>query len=330
MNISHSASYIFGISAAAAVLAGCGGSAQPSYQPPGASQSTRSQSVSSAALVHNASCQGQRSFSHTGHPQTFKVPTCATSIYVDAVGAAGKRAPLAGGAGGEVSATIPVTPGETLVIMVGGAGRSDGGGGFNGGGAGVENQQGTRIAGAGGGGGSDVRQGGNTLADRVVVAGGGGGLIIGHSRGRPPASKARQWRPIGDALKDRPEEINGGGSGGFPDGDSGGTYTCNLVGDPVGGGGGTQFAGGSGGAGTNGGSLGQGAAGVSFCVNLFGFFSTINFSGGGGGGYYGGGGGGEGGGGGGSGYAEPSATNVSSQDGANSGSGSVHICWGYS
>jgi hypothetical protein len=53
--------------------------------------------------------------------------------------------------------------------------------------------------------------------------------------------------------------------------------------------------------------------------------------GGGGGGYYGGGGGGNGGaGGGGPGYTEPAATNVSSQNGVNSGNGSVRICWGYS
>ena len=54
-------------------------------------------------------------------------------------------------------------------------------------------------------------------------------------------------------------------------------------------------------------------------------------SSGGGGGYYGGGGGGDGGaGGGGSGYAEPAASNVSSQNGVNSGDGSALICWGYS
>ncbi|MGB8909753.1 MAG: hypothetical protein WCC84_13505 [Candidatus Cybelea sp.] len=52
---------------------------------------------------------------------------------------------------------------------------------------------------------------------------------------------------------------------------------------------------------------------------------------GGGGGYYGGGGGADGGAsGGGSGYAEPSATNVSSQNGVNALNGSVPICCGYS
>lgn len=35
-------------------------------------------------------------------------------------------------------------------------------------------------------------------------------------------------------------------------------------------------------------------------------------------------------GGGGSGYAEPAASNVSSQNGVNSGNGSALICWGYS
>jgi hypothetical protein len=60
-------------------------------------------------------------------------------------------------------------------------------------------------------------------------------------------------------------------------------------------------------------------------------YYTVYYSSGGGGGYYGGGGGGSGGdGGGGSGYAEPAATNVSSQNGVNSGNGSIVICWGAS
>jgi hypothetical protein len=313
---------LLGAVAVSFLVAGCGGSTSPSYQPPGISQSARAQSAFSAVVVHDASCQGQQSFSHTGHPQKFKVPTCATSIYAEAVGAAG------GGDGGEVSATIPVTPGESLVIMVGGAGRKDGGGGFNGGGAGATNGH-DKIRGGGGGGASDVRQGGNTLADRVVVAGGGGGTYIGRSKDICPHCGAIV--APGGARTVRPD-ASGGAGGGLPDGGSGGRPpTCNLAGDPIGGGGGTQSSGGFGGAGSNGGSLGEGGTGASLCVNLDGFWQTINYSGGGGGGYYGGGGGGSGaGGGGGSGYAEPAATNVSSQSGVNSGNGSVLLCWGQS
>jgi hypothetical protein len=57
-------------------------------------------------------------------------------------------------------------------------------------------------------------------------------------------------------------------------------------------------------------------------------FVNHQLSGGGGGGYYGGGGTDGASGGGGSGYAEPSATNVTSQSGVNGGNGSIVICWG--
>ena len=77
--------------------------------------------------------------------------------------------------GGLVKATIPVTPGETLAVFVGGAGIPEGNG-YNGGGA--NGNSGTCSGsgcGGGGGGASDVRQSGDSLKSRVVVAGGGGG-----------------------------------------------------------------------------------------------------------------------------------------------------------
>jgi len=75
--------------------------------------------------------------------------------------------------------------------------------------------------------------------------------------------------------------------------------------------------------------LGKGGSGVGNCLYLSHPHGNTHWSGGGG--YYGGGGGGNGGdSGGGSGYAEPSATNVSSQNGVNAQNGSVLICWGYS
>ena len=293
------------------LVAGCGGgSTSPSYQPPGMSQSTRAQNASSVVAVHDASCQGQKSFAFVGHAAHFKVPKCATTIYIDAKGASGEY----GGDGGEVGATIPVTPGEKLIVRVGGAGLKFKGG-FNGGAAGVLDKirhgrdKGNDSSG-GGGGATDVRQGGSGLAERVVVAGGGGG---GDNSGPNPGI--------------------GGTGGGLPDGGSGGTPECNSTGlTPIGGGGGTQSSGGIGGAGSNSGSLGNGGVGVSGCIFFTIFPNGFTYlSGGGGGGYYGGGGGGDGGaGGGGSGYAEPTATDVSSQSGVNSGDGSALICWGYS
>jgi hypothetical protein len=285
--------YAVSVCAAAAMLAGCGGATSPSFQPPDTRGSTLAQSVSSAVAVHDASCQGQRSFQYIGHAQRFRVPKCTRSIFIDALGAEG--AYVFGGGGGEVSATIPVTPNAKLIITVGGAG-SRWHGGFNGGGAGAQFSK--VKPGGGGGGASDVRKGGKTLADRVVVAGGGGG---------------------GNYY----ESAVGGTGGGLPDGGSGGTVPCDFSGPSVAGGGGTQSSGGAGGAGSNGGSLGDGGTGVGRCgIN----FGPVFLSSGGGGGYYGGGGGDGGTGGGGSGYAEPSATNVSSRNGVNNGNGSVRIC----
>jgi hypothetical protein len=291
---------LLGAVAVSLLVAGCGGSTSTSYQPPGMSQSARAQNVSSPAAMHDASCPGQRSFQYVGHAQLFRVPKCATTVYVDAKGATGKY----GGYGGGVSATIPVTPGETLIITVGGAGRKFKGG-FNGGAAGAR-VKGIAGAAGGGGGATDVRRGGSGLAQRVVVAGGGGGQD-----------------------NDGPAPGAGGTGGGLPDGSSGGTPRCDM-GTPIGGGGGTQSSGGTGGAGSNGGSLGNGGVGVATCVLVFEGPTYVYLSSGGGGGYYGGGGDG-GGGGGGSGYAEPTASNVSAQNGINTGGdGSALICWGYS
>lgn len=303
MNTISPAHYALSVCAAASMLAGCGGSISASYQAPGTSQSTRAQSISSAATGPDAKCQGQQSFNYTGQSQKFTVPKCATTVYVDAFGASGAYAYN----GGEVSATIPVTPGETLIVMVGGQGGVGKGGGFNGGGRGADN--GTAKRGASGGGASDVRQHGSTLAHRVVVAGGGGS-------GGPGGGGAP------------------GSGGGIPDGGNGGNPDCNSFfgsASPSPGGGGTQSSGGAGGAGSNGGALGDGGRGVGNCSYIAPPEVNTHWSGGGGGGYYGGGGGANGGAsGGGSGYAEPSATNVSSQSGVKSFNGLVQICWGYS
>jgi hypothetical protein len=103
-------------------------------------------------------------FAYTGSAQGFVVPPTVYALQVTLNGAGGETASNGseqgeGGAGGYVSGTLPVTPGETLTIIVGGAT------GFGGGGA----------AGAAGGG----RGGGRTAILRngadIVTAGGGGG-----------------------------------------------------------------------------------------------------------------------------------------------------------
>ncbi|MDO7875021.1 glycine-rich protein, partial [Hymenobacter sp. ASUV-10] len=153
---------------------------------------------------------GAQTFGFTGGPQTYTVPRGVTSIVIDAVGAsgmAGKANPFPPASkGARVVATLAVTPGEVLTVVVGGAASTPlinwyagvgappaavGGGGYNGGG----NVKYTNIYSApvpppqsywyqaeyhgGGGGATDVRRGGTALGHRVVVAAGGGGASLG-------------------------------------------------------------------------------------------------------------------------------------------------------
>ncbi|MGB8150319.1 MAG: hypothetical protein WCE97_03885, partial [Candidatus Cybelea sp.] len=108
----------------AAMLAGCGGS-QPPIGVYGTTAST--QAVSRDKV-----------FKYTGGKQSFKVPADVTHVTITAYGAGGAPGgnfasgdQALGGKGGDVTATIPVTPGERLAIFVGGKGEH---GGFNGGG----------------------------------------------------------------------------------------------------------------------------------------------------------------------------------------------------
>jgi hypothetical protein len=272
-------------------------------------------------------------FEFTGDEQEFVVPANVCSLTIDAFGAEGGVGSDGnpGGEGGRATATIPVTPGETLYVLVGEEGHdglpeagntvaddadgidvagglpsegvavtglpADSEGGFNGGGDGGGADS-AEDPGGGGGGASDVRQGGSALANRVVVAGGGGGSG-GDGEGQDPPSGA-------------------GGDGGGEDGLPG---EVSFGGTPSGGGG-TQAAGGEAGDATaSPGELGQGGAGG----------DAGDGGGGGGGGYYGGGGGAGsgatddgGGGGGGSGFG-PAGTEF--ETGNQFGDGFVEITY---
>jgi hypothetical protein len=133
-------------------------------------------------------------FQFTGNVQTWVVPDGVYWVKINCKGAEGSlgvwHIPLVaidympGGKGGESEGFLPVTPGETLYVNVGGFvtsplnGTNDQliQGGWNGGGSAKILVSGTQIfVGGAGGGASDVRQGGNTLAHRKIVAGGGGG-----------------------------------------------------------------------------------------------------------------------------------------------------------
>jgi hypothetical protein len=94
------------------------------------------------------------SYAPTGAEQQFAVPAGVTNLHVTALGGAGQDSILLGsttqgGLGGLVSAGLPVIPGQSLYVEVGGPG-SGATGGFNGGGD-------ASYDGGGGGGASDVR-----------------------------------------------------------------------------------------------------------------------------------------------------------------------------
>lgn len=112
-------------------------------------------------------------FEFDGGVQSFVVPAGVTSVSVQAWGGgggAGRGPNVRGGAGGFASATVDVTPGERLVLMVGGGGSSIVGTALPDGGV--------PTAGAGGGLSGVFRSladGGFNATTAVLIAGGGGG-----------------------------------------------------------------------------------------------------------------------------------------------------------
>lgn len=237
-------------------------------------------------------------FNCTQSPGSWTVPQCVTSIDVTISGAQGGG--LGGGAGAEVTLTIPVSQGDVIDFEVGCQGGVNGG--FGGGGNGHASTNGNATFDSfGGGGATTISINGTPYA----IAAGGGGTGGGSVNGAT---------------------TNFGGDGGCAQGLQGG----DTFGD--GGGGGTQTSGGNGGTpwaatppGGQAGALGQGGQG--------GLWQTAS-GGGGGGGYYGGGGGGNdgcctgangGGGGGGGSSLVPAGANCT--DGVNTGDGSISITY---
>lgn len=272
-----------------------------------------------------------KTFKFTGKSQSFVVPTNVTDITVTADGASmPSGSTYDRGNGGLVEAVLPVNPGETLYVVVGGQGGENTGdyggvGGFNGGGNGGAAGAYGDSGGYGGGGASDLREGDDGLANRVLVAGGAGGVGNGYGY-----------------------SARAGGAGGGKIGGSGATLGCgfNNV-EACGGKGGRQNKGGAGGRGgrrygfnhgTHGqrGTVGAGGTGGG------GSYNDSGGGGGGGGGWFGGGGGGAGsqgtssggtggGGGGGSSYIEPNAAVlVNARGAAPPGNGEITISWSIS
>ena len=254
---------------------------------------------STGSFVSPSSC----SYTATGQ-DSFTVPLGVTSLELVADGGAGG---LGGGDGVQVTADIPVTPGNKEYVEVGVGGGA--------GGSGFITRAGPADGGSGGGlSGVYSCSGDGTNPSCALLVGGGGG---------------------------------GGGNVGVGGGDGGtGSLLCNpgVAGDNDGsGGGGGCSAGGSAGEigqlqvegnpGAPGGGGGGGNASNVYGACALGGYCLFGGGGGGGGGYYGGGGGagsdGPGGagsgGGGGSSFAEASASNVSML--SDSGTPSVTITW---
>lgn len=253
-------------------------------------------------------------FDFTGAVQTWEAPAGVTEIEFEMIGASGgDHANSIGGRGAQVRGTLPVTPGVTYDIDVGGkptttaAGWPNGGNGDSAGGG---------RAGLGGGGSTAIRVQGDPFADSLVVAAGGGGAAS--------------------------SDVAAGTSGGFGAWDTAGggswfSYNPSAGQDATyAARGATAIAGGRGGydSGFGSGPFSQtganGAAGVGGAAG-----NTTNGlaygGGGGGGGWFGGGGAGTvqapgffaGGGGGGTSFADPSVTDLDGIDDFNSGHGQL-------
>lgn len=216
--------------------------------------------------------QNKTVFNYTGGDQFFTVPPGVTTITVKAWGAGGAGGNYIfndyGGGGGFATSAIPVTPGEVLTVIVGGAGLTGvGAGAYGGGGAKVN---GYNSLGGRGGGRSAIR---NSANIELITAGGGGG-------GGGSSNSLFEGAGGGGGLT--------GGHGNF----------LLFDGQP-----GTQTNGGAGGIHTSGCLCGSNP-GAQFQGGLADAVDN-GYNGSGGGGYYGGGSGtdlGDGGGGGGSSY----------------------------
>jgi hypothetical protein len=131
--------------------------------------------VASATEVSAAPALTQTTtFTASGAAQSFTVPSGINWIYVDAQGSGISGPNATWGAGGRVTGWMPVTPGETLQLYMGGKPATVNGTivpGWNGGG--TSSYSDLRSY---GGGATDIRRGGSALSNRIIVAGGGGGL----------------------------------------------------------------------------------------------------------------------------------------------------------
>lgn len=220
-------------------------------------------------------------FAYTGGVQTYTVPAGVTALAVDMAGAAGGpvySTTTGQGLGGRVQATLAVTPGQVLTVVVGGAGAPSVAG-YNGGGIGLYDD-------GGGGGASDIRTGGAALPNRVLVAGGGGGDNgAGGAGGGLTGGTGGTNGNGGGGLGGSQSAGGAGGAAGstYPAGNGGSGATGGAGSGNNGGGGGGYFGGGAGGgrAGGGGGSsyAGPGTSAVTHTQGVRSGDGYVTFSG---------------------------------------------------
>ena len=139
--------------------------------------------------------------------QSFTVPANVTSITITAIGAQGGNIETTGGFGTSMTGSFTVTPGDTLAILVGGAGTS-----------GDQDPNSGQYAG-GGGGGSFVWRGVDYTeisTSTLLIAAGGGGGCGGRREG---ASNGLNARILNEGVAGN----KGGGIGGNYGGGGGAT-----------------------------------------------------------------------------------------------------------
>lgn len=239
--------------------------------------------VASASLTTQVAWATTTSFTSPGS-SSYVVPSGVTRLCIVATGAGGggggNASPGAlGGHGAQVTAVIPVTPGDALTVNVGsggGAGANTFGGGSGGGGGGLTSvyngSTAQVIAGGGGGGGGWADSAGGNGAAANTAAGGDGQIVTGSpdSAGKGGAGGAGGAGGTGASASPQSSgnpggAVNGGAGqdAGFGSGSSGGTgSTGGASQDGTGSaGGGAGYGGGGGGAWVGGVNSGGGAGG---------------------------------------------------------------------
>ena len=228
---------------------------------------------------------------------TWTVPANVSAVQIVATGGGGGGAthgPSSGGNGGQVTASIVVSPGQVLSLFVGGGGGSGsfgpndggggggsttvnagtanqiiagggGGGGFNGprGGDGNGSAGASPVAGLGGGGGSNGGGGGGGSGSGGYPGGSGGS---GNGGAGGNGSNAAGGIGAGSGTGGNNNSSYGGGGGGGYGGGGAGSDD-NTQGGGGGGGGSVGPAGSSIGVGSNGGVNGAGGGGGSITIS---------------------------------------------------------------